>query len=142
MTELVSVAIFLAGLYYVSFAIVRWIRKPHEHWTPEPQKPIPIPVEPTPCEGCIELERRLKRAEAKANRWESTAEATIEAYRAGMPELHSILRRVRDHHLPGWKLTEAGMCPICVESKLFERVEALFHSDLSWVWKDEETPQP
>lgn len=140
MTQVVAIAIFLAGIYYVSCALVRWIRKPHEHWTPEPQKQDP--VEPTPCYQCIELERRRKQAEAKADRWKSTAEARIEAYRAGMPELHSILRRVRDHHLPGWKLTEVGMCPICVESKLFDRVEALFRPDPSWVWKDEETPQP
>ena len=130
-TQIVSVALLAIGAYYVIFSLVRWLRTPAKHWSPAPTQPEPPPK----CERCLELERELKLAQRERRMWESRANA----HRAAIPKLHSILMRVRDHHLSGWKMADNGMCPICVESKLFERVQTMFGS--MQFWSDERTPR-
>jgi hypothetical protein len=107
-------------------AAIVWLLSPTATKKPRssPESPPDVPV----CPHCGDLARRLHWALASNQAWEGKANA----YRESLPELHAILCRVRDHHLPGWKLDDCGMCPICVESKLFERVEKLFGPMSYW----------
>lgn len=128
LTPLIWISLCIAGIYYLTGLLADWLRLPPAHWPP-------APVEPPACEQCIGLRQKLKRANDATCLWQRRAEA----YRECLPEIHSILCRVRDHHLPGWRMNDQGMCPVCVESKLFERVQTLFGS--MQFWDDTQPPQ-
>lgn len=89
-------------------------------WVP----PVPSDLSataPPRCVYCVEW----RQANAQLQQVNVQLQQRIERNRGYRDQLHQALSRVRDHHLPGFRMDPTGMCPICKDTKIFDLAQAL-----------------